>query len=66
MNPTAGYFIYIAARRALLDDLSAYQDENNAGFYDKLDGYIVEFSGFETAVDIRPCQERTKTVGRRK
>jgi hypothetical protein len=46
-EPNSGDFVYIGWQGAFWDDLSAYPGDNSAGGYDKLDGYIVEFSGFE-------------------
>lgn len=61
-EPNGGDFIYIGWQGAYWDDLSAYRNDDTSQGYDKLGGYIVEFSGFEGGSTADIIKEATKTV----
>ncbi|WP_456049005.1 S-layer homology domain-containing protein [Acetivibrio cellulolyticus] len=60
-EPNGGDFVYIGWEGAYWDDLSAYNNDTGLSF-DKLDGYIVEFSGFNGGSTASKIASATKTV----
>ncbi len=60
-EPNCGDFIYIGWQGAYWDDLSVFANDSGSSF-DKLDGYIVEFSGFDGGSDAGVVKEATKTT----
>ena len=61
-EPNCGDFIYIGWEGAYWDDLGAYDGETTSAGYDTLDGYIVEFSGFDGGSAAGKVASDTKTV----
>ena len=47
-EPNSGDFTYIGWEGAYWDDLGVYDGDDASAGFDTLDGYIVEFSGFES------------------
>lgn len=60
-EPNCGDFVYIGWEGAYWDDLGAYPDDSGDSF-DKLDGYIVEFSGFDGGSAAGIVKDAVKTT----
>lgn len=60
-EPNCGDFVYIGWQGAYWDDLSAYSDDSGSAF-NKLNGYIVEFSGFDGGTTEGIVKSASKTT----
>lgn len=60
-EPNSGDFLYIGWEGAYWDDLGAYPDDS-ADSFDQLDGYIVEFSGFDGGSAAGIVKDDSKTT----
>jgi len=61
-EPNSGDFVYTGWEGAYWDDFGAYNGDNPANGYAKLNGYVLEFSGFDGGATTGIIKEATKTT----